>query len=178
MVADIAQQTAGEPGYARLPGRSFASPRRPSVWLASDHVLVVHETLTGERYRRFFFRDIKAITVRATSRRARLGWVLVGLGLVNLLPLLALAADDSRARSFAWFSLGAVACGILALVNLVRGPTCETRLVTAVQDEVVLSLGRRTAARRVVALLQPRILAAQAVAGETSSAPTVEGDVR
>lgn len=167
--------------YTRLPGRSVGLVGRGSIWLGPDHVLVVHETMTGEDYRRFFFRDIKSIVIRETPRRARAAVVLGALTLLNLLPLFALDAPTASGRGMAWLALGSMIWAGLGLANLLRGPTCETRLRTAVQDEVVPALGRRRAARRVAALLRPHILAAQAgeaapaVAGDPGAAPKAEG---
>lgn len=167
--------------YTRLPGRSMGLASRGSIWLGPDHLLVVHETMMGEDYRRFFFRDLKSIVIRATPRRARTAVVLGALTLLNLLPLFALDAPTASRRGMAWLALGAVLWAGLGLANLLRGPTCETRLRTAVQDEVVPALGRRRAARRVAALLRPHVLAAQAgeavpaAAGDPGPSPAAEG---
>lgn len=162
--------------YTRLPGRRLGLAQRASLWLGPDHVLVVHETMTGESYRRFFFRDIKSIAIRTTSRRQTTTVVLAVLVAIGLLPLFALTSSDPGARGFAWMALGSAVCGGLALVNLLRGPTCETRFRTAVQDDVVAPLARLRTARRVVELLRPRILAAQAeIAADVSP---VAGDTR
>lgn len=154
--------------YTRLPGRSMGLASRTSLWLGPDHLLLVFETMTGEVYRRFFLRDIQAVTIRETRRQARWNLALVFLALLNLLPLLALASASPSARANAWWAAGSALWGVLALLNTLRGPTCETRIRTAVQDDVVAPLGRRRNARRVMAELRPRILAAQ-------QAPTSEG---
>jgi hypothetical protein len=155
--------------YTRLPGRSLGVASRGSLWIAPDHVLLVHESLTGESYRRFFFRDIESIVIRATSRRRTLALVLLALAVLNLLPLLALVSSNAGTRWMAWMAAGSAFWLVLSLVNVLRGPTCETRIRTGVQEDVVPPLGRLRTGRRVAAMLRTRILDAQA-AGEVESA--------
>lgn len=157
--------------YSRLPGRRIGIVQRASLWLGADHVLVVHETMTGESYRRFFFRDIQSIVIRATTRRQTTTIVLLLLAFLNLLPLVVLAGPDADTSPVPWLACGTVVWVALAVVNLLRGPTCETRIRTAVQDDVVPPLGRLDTARRVVEQLRPRILAAQAAAVEPAATP-------
>ncbi|MBE2214533.1 MAG: hypothetical protein IAE82_11735 [Opitutaceae bacterium] len=148
--------------YTRLPGRRFGLMQRATLWAAADHVLVVNETMTGEAYRRFFFRDIRAITIHPTGRRERTSLVLVVFALLNLVPLLFLMADDPDVRAVSLLAGGTLVWVALLVANLLRGPSCETRFSTAAHDDVVAPLSRLAPARRVVAMLRPRILAAQA----------------
>ena len=147
--------------YTRLAGGSMGVANRASLWLASDHVLLVLETMTGEVYRRFFLRDIQAVTIRATTRRLRWNIVLLVLTALNLLPLLALLSPLASTRVMAAWSIGSLVWAGMAVINTLRGPTCETRIRTAVQDELIPSLGRHRTSRRVVDELRPLILAAQ-----------------
>lgn len=147
--------------YQALPGRRLGVFQRASLWLAADHLLVVHETMTGESYRRFFFRDIRALTIHRTARGARAGLVLLSLAVLNLLPLIALAWDDVSGRQWAWLACGSGVWVVLAIINGVRGPTCEVRMSTSAQEDTVAPLARLRTARRVVETLRPRILAAQ-----------------
>jgi len=156
--------------YTRLPGRRLGIVQRASLWLGADHVLVVHETMTGESYRRFFFCDIQSVVIRATTRRQTTTVVLLLLAFLNLLPLVVLAGPDADTSTMPWLACGSAIWVALAVVNLLRGPTCETRIRTAVQDEVVPPLGRLETARRVVEQLRPHILAAQAAAEEPAPA--------
>jgi len=148
--------------YTRLPARRFGVAQRATLWLGSDHILVVHETMTGESYRRFFLRDIRAITIRATRRRETTTTVLIVLALVNLLPLVALTSGDPDVRVFSLLAAGSLVWLALLTANLVRGPSCETRFSTPAHDDVVAPLSRIRSAHRVIAMLRPRILAAQA----------------
>jgi hypothetical protein len=147
--------------YERFPGRSMGFATRATLWLGPDHLLLVHEGMTGENYRRFFFRDIEAIVVRRSDRGRTAGIALGLLALVNLLPLFAIGSPAQSTRGLAWLALGSALWAALLLVSLARGPTCETRIRTAVQDDVVPSLGRRRIAERVIARIRPLILEAQ-----------------
>jgi hypothetical protein len=42
---------------------------RASLWMGMDHLLSISEGPYSEEYKRFFFRDIQAITVCITRRR-------------------------------------------------------------------------------------------------------------
>lgn len=148
--------------YTRLPARRLGLMHRSTLWLAADHILVVHETMTGESYRRFFFRDIRAVTIHRTRRRENVTGALVVLAILNLLPLMFLAAPDPGLRAVSFVAAGTLVWLGLLVANLMRGPSCETQFSTAAHDDVVEPLSRLTQARRVVALLRPRILAAQA----------------
>jgi len=158
--------------YTRLPGRRLGLMQRAALWIASDHVLVVHETMTGESYRRFFFRDIRAVTIRLTGRRENTSVALVLLALLNLLPLFFLLADEPGARAFSLLAAGALVWIGLLVANLLRGPSCETRISTLAQDDIVTPLSRLHTARRVLGLLRPRILAAQAAEAAAPSPET------
>lgn len=150
--------------YTRLPGRRLGIAQRASLWLGPDHVLVVHETLTGESYRRFFLRDIRSITRRPTPRRRNLATALLALTLISLLPLLFLVASDPDMRALSVFAGVSLLWIALLVVNVARGPSCETRFSTMAHDDIVAPLSRTRTARRVVAQLRPLILAAQAEA--------------
>jgi hypothetical protein len=69
--------------YQRLPGtRIISAGTRTSLWLAPDHLLALERTVGSERYRRFYLRDIEAVIVRRTSRRAILNIVFFAFALL------------------------------------------------------------------------------------------------
>src|ERR1051326_4778766 len=62
--------------YARARSGFVASAlSRSSLWLGPDHLLLVERRGYTEFYKRFFFRDIQAITIRQTNRHKV--WTLV-----------------------------------------------------------------------------------------------------
>jgi hypothetical protein len=141
----------------RQSGFSVVSVTRSHLWLGSDHLLCVESEGFNESYRRFYFRDIQAITLRRTPRALILG--LITGCLTALFALAALAISDPVGKWF--FAILAMLCGIPFLINLISGPTCTCQLRTAVQTEDVPSLGRVRRARKVLNRIRPLIAAAQ-----------------
>src|SRR5688500_11360545 len=148
--------------YQRLPGGRIASlGTRPSLWLAPDHLLALERTIGSERYRRFYLRDVEALVIRRTSRRALLNVVCLLLAAVTMLPALQFGRDSvptlvtSGAVSAFWL--------LLALVNTLRGPACDTRIRTAVQIEPLPSLGRIPAVEKMLGRVRPRLEEMQGV---------------
>jgi hypothetical protein len=130
--------------------------------------------MTGESYRRFFFRDIRSITIRPTGRREKNSVVLLVLAALNLVPLLFLIADEPLVRAISVSAAGSPLWLGLLVANVVRGPSCETRFSTMAHDDIVAPLSRTDTARRVVAQLRSRIVAAQA--GEEPAVSPAPGD--
>lgn len=141
----------------RTAGFAVVTVTRSNLWLGSDHLLCVETEGFNETYRRFYFRDLQAITLRRTRRALVLG-VVTG-ALTALFALLAIVVNDVTGR---WILgiLGGV-CAIPFLVNLLYGPTCTCELRTAVQTEKVPSLSRVRRAHRVLNRIRPLIAEAQ-----------------
>jgi hypothetical protein len=130
--------------------------------------LSVDSTFGSETYKRFYFRDIQAFTVRRTP------WGLVPVfifgGLLGL-SALGLASADPVVVGFG--TVFSVLFSLLFLGCLIQqlgwGGTCRTCVQTAVQTEELPSLNRIKTCRKVLDRLQPLILAAQPT--PSSSAP-------
>jgi len=145
--------------YKSLPGRGSSVIARTRLWEGPDHLLFVTSWPSGEGYRRFFFRDIQAIIIRRTARRLWINIILLVLALISAGPILVFSDRDRGSLIAAgivggfWF--------LFVLLNSLFGPTCETHMQTAIQTERISSLGRLRTAQRVLARIQPHILAAQ-----------------
>lgn len=145
--------------------RRFAAvgQARAALWLGDDHLLLVETSGITETYKRFFFRDIQAVTIRRTSRRKIWNWVL-SAPLVLCALFVAFRAFDVR-----WIDGGeagvltvvGVVFGIPLLINNLLGSTCTCQLRTAVQTEELPSLCRLRKTRKVLAKIRPLIAAAQ-----------------
>jgi len=132
----------------------FASGGWVSLHLAPDHLLLRSSAAFAEQYRRFYFTDIEAITICKTVRGI-LWNAILGLGLFfSLLPILLNRGPHIVAGSF----VGAF--GLLLLMNILRGATCQTHLQTRVQKRA-LPLRRVRKALRVVNQLTATINEAQ-----------------
>jgi len=143
--------------YQKLPGtkKGFLIGRY-TLWQGVDHLLHVYSRVGLEDYKRFYFNDIQAIITRKTIISKVQNLVLGFLLLLFTLPAI---LNDGRWSVFLAALAGVLL--ILLLINLHRGPTCETKLLTAVQTEKLHSLDRLKNAFKVMDRLRPHIQSAQ-----------------
>ena len=150
-----------EKEYRKLPGKGLRSsgiisPTRAycSLWLGADHLLQI-DSQSGytEEYKRFYLRDIQAITLRKTSNW--LVWISVLAALFLIFAAFALAVEDNVGSAVLWVIAGVF--GLFLAIHLARGSTCECHLKTAVQTEQLPSLKRLRNARKALAIIRPLI---------------------
>ena len=152
--------------YRKLPGRGtrfegsrlIAGVRKScTMWLAADHLLLIFSAHFCQEFKRFYLRDIQALTVRKTDVARH--WTIVLGVLAGLFALIALAVKDPIGS---WILWGCFAFwGVLALINAVRGPSCIVEIKTAAQTEELSSLKRLRNARKTLSILRPLIDEAQ-----------------
>jgi hypothetical protein len=142
--------------YRKLRGRGATLTHYVKLYMGADHLLQVFSTGFTESYKRFYFGDIQAITIRKTMVGKIVNAVLGTI--VAAFAAFALSTSDTVA-----LVLGSIAaCFAFVLgINVAWGPTCTCYLRTAVQNEKLPSLSRLRRARRVLSHLQPQILAFQ-----------------
>ncbi len=152
-----------EPVYQRLTrargrqGVGAALFSRWSLWLGEDHVLSVESTGYSERYKRFYFRDIQAITLTQTS-----WWIYWGMAMGVLAGVFGAIALFSGEIVLAYIFAPVAALFFFAtLYDFVLGPSCICELRTAVQTEQLPSLNRVPRALKVLGRLRAPITAAQ-----------------
>ncbi|MEQ2006583.1 MAG: hypothetical protein ABMA26_07285 [Limisphaerales bacterium] len=152
--------------YTRLPGRGVrregnflitTAVRQSQLWLAADHVLLVDSTVTSQDLKRFYFRHIQALQLRKTWRGF---WFNITFSLFTALFAL-FSSQVNDPVGFGILVTFAGVFGLLLLVNSIIGPTSECFIQTAVQREMLPSLGRLRTARKVFARLKPLIEQAQ-----------------
>jgi len=97
--------------------------------------------------------------IRSTPRRMLINIILIVLAAISVGPILAFS-DRSPTSLTAAGIVGGFWL-VLVLLNSLLGPTCETHIQTAIQTERISSLGRLRTAQKVLARIQPHILAAQ-----------------
>src|SRR5262245_127100 len=99
-----------------------------SLWLGGDHLLVVESNGYSEKYRRFYFKDIQALTIcktRTTMVRV------IGVGVLALFfALLALAMRDEVVALCVVGGI-AVLLAILGMCDALFGPSASCSLRTA-----------------------------------------------
>lgn len=149
-----------EPRYKRLPGRGprrggfiTASLSRCSLYIGDDHILAVDSNGFSEDYKRFYFSDIQTIITRRTTRGTT--WSIV-LALILACSLTgAVFLEGESARIFFLVFSGTIP--VLLFINILRGPTCNCHITTAVQEDQLPSLNRLRMARKVIGTLRPAI---------------------
>ncbi len=146
--------------YIRLPGagHSAAGFGRSKLWLGDDHVLLIQRRGYVEDYKRFYFRDIRAIVIRKTivfhSINFAAGFLLLACLLLHFLGV----------KEWHWDPIGHVFMGIptaalflAILANVILGDTCSTKLTTAVHTVFIPSMNRLRSSLRVVNILRQKI---------------------
>ncbi|MGD9045705.1 MAG: hypothetical protein PVG06_18480 [Desulfobacterales bacterium] len=124
--------------YQKLPGKKkgFLIGHH-TLWQGSDHLLQIYSRLGVEDYKRFYFNDIQAIIARKTGMGMVLNFV---LGVSTILFGIFAVTSEGGLSIF-----NTIIAGVLLLIwiiHFLRGPTCETFLLTAVQTEKLHSLHR------------------------------------
>jgi len=139
--------------YQKLPGskKGFLIGKY-TLWQAEDHLLHIFSRFGVEDYKRFYFTDIQAVITRKTIVGKIQNVALACFIPVFLLPTFLL---DSGWTIF--YAIAAAMMFLFLLINLYRGPTCETKLMTAVQFEKLHSLKRLKIAMKVIDRLQAYI---------------------
>jgi len=139
-----------------------------SLWLGPDHILSVNSNGYIENYKRFYFRDIQAIIIQQTSRRAVWNGVLAAPLLGSFIGLLACLS------SFSQDEVGAIVCATILsiflfffVLNFILGMGCACDIRTAVQIQRLPSVRRVPNAKYVLETIRPLIAAAQG--GELSA---------
>ena len=173
------------PVHHLLPGGGVHWTGRGKLWLGEDHLLEVSSLFVVESYRRFFFREIKAFTVRRTN--ARFIWAMVQGGVGLLLTLVAAgfawsgfknSAVDMRPLLYGMaiiFAPLAVVCLVLFVFNLALGPSCRCHVLTATGWQALAAPARLAPAMQAQARIIPLIEAAQGGAPPSETGAPYEG---
>lgn len=128
--------------YKKLPGRWFSPFVGRSLWQGPDHLLWVEGSMMHERYKRFFYKDIQALIMCRSNRRNI--WTIFWGALILLFGIIALMVSGTPYVSASFSAIWA----FLLAVNLLKGPSCDVYLQTAVQFEKLSSLVRIPMARK------------------------------
>jgi hypothetical protein len=139
-----------------------------SLWLGPDHILSVHSNGYVENYKRFYFRDIQAIMIQRTSRRAVWNGILAAPLLGAFIGLVACLSSLSEDE------VGAIICSVILVIillffvlNYILGLGCSCYIRTAVQIQRLPSVCRVPNAKHMLETIRPLIAAAQG--GELSA---------
>lgn len=146
--------------YKRLPGTGYAflGFGRSSLWLGEDHILMIVRRGYVEEYKRFYFRDICTIVIQKTGLYLALN-AAAGLLLSAFLFLHFLGVIQwhwSNAEHIA-LAIPSASLLLILLINALKGPTCLTKLGTAVHAVTVPSMNRLRTSLRIVATIRKKI---------------------
>lgn len=130
---------------------------RSSLWLAKDHLLCIDTNGYTENYKRFYFRDIQAVSLRKTQR-ALVGNIVLG-GCAALFGIGALSVGVAGFDIVLWIVTGLLL--LLLGLNILGGSSCVCQLKTAVQTEELPALNRVRRARKILKRIRPFIEEAQ-----------------
>jgi len=135
-----------------------------SLWLGKDHLLCIETSNYVENYKRFYFRDIQAVTIVDSKRRVTWNWVLGSITAICLTGWIYGVSQSTPGDRLPGFIVGAMITSLFAvplLINNLLGPTVTCYIRTAVQTEELSSLKRLRRARKVLARIRPLIIQAQ-----------------
>jgi hypothetical protein len=156
--------------YRKLPGRGATLTHHIRLYVGADHLLQVSSAGFSETYKRFYFRDIQAITLRKTYVGKAVNAVLGATVAVFAVPAFFTSPPVTvvLACFAAFFAIGLGA-------NIAFGATCICHLRTAVQHEKLHSLSRLRRAQRVLEQLRLRIAEVQGALPAEPLHQTAEG---
>ncbi len=140
-----------------------------SLWEGADHFVQIEVVAFTETHKRFYFKDIKAFTVRPTRRGLWLH-LLFGLFTVATAAIVAWTFSSGHSSGGALDWLMAAVPGCFALgwgIHALLGPTCACHVMTPVQNAPLGALARTRRARKVLGYLARRAQTSQGgVVGE------------
>ena len=145
--------------YRRIARGTIAMIMRCSLWQAEDHLLSVKSTGYTEDYVRIYLKDLKGVVAQRTKT-----WMLINIILGIVLVLFGIGVlktdDIFSGGTIALFIVGAPFL-IVFLVNLAKGPTCKTNLLTPLGLVDIPALKRSRKVTRLIKELRPLVAAQQ-----------------
>ncbi len=139
--------------YQRLPGKHKSLLGGYfHLWRGADHLLSVSYRFGDEYYKRFYYKDIQAIIVRKTAMGKIQNGVLISM--VVFFSVMAFFTGKIGAWIFGGLDAAAL---LLLLINVLRGPTSESYIKTAVQTEKLNSLQRLNKAVKTMNMIKKRV---------------------
>ena len=155
-----ADKTARQIPYRKIAATSWISRLLPGVrsaiYLGDDHLLHAKQMMLFEKYRRFYFSDIEAISFSKSNRWI---WLSVVWGSLLFCSLFWYLGHQT------WcYVVGALSClffGGLLLSNLIAGPTYVVNIQTAAQIRRLRPVERENKLIKFQQTLIPIIMQAQ-----------------
>ncbi len=141
--------------YTRLPGARRTPVSKHTLWMASDHLLVVHSNRVSERYQRVYFKDIQALIVEELDYRSK-QYVWGGLTAMMIMILVILVFR----RSYWWIPINFLML-LFPLGMLMTIAECRCYAQTALGRYRLGALQRNETLQNALSILTPRIMETQ-----------------
>ena len=138
--------------YRKFSGRRGGLAAYSSIWLAVDHMLVCEDSLFIERYKRFYFKDIQALTVKKTDKSFIVDLVFFVLTMASFWFL----AHAAKGWNIFWGIIAALFFFNL-VINIFKGQNCKVFVQTAVQEEELKGLDRVKKFEKFLKMIRPLI---------------------
>jgi hypothetical protein len=134
----------------------FLPGMRSSIYLAEDHLLLATQMIIFEKYHRFFFSDIEAITAAKSNRWL---WASVAWAVSIPLGMLWYLARDNWCYvvGACWIFIA----GSILIWNWLAGPTYVVKIQTAAQTRRLKAVERAGKYQAFSAMVVPLIMAEQ-----------------
>jgi len=147
--------TSQAAGYRKLSGRAkrnfgLVVNDKQRLWLGEDHILLITLRSLTERYKRFYFNDIQALTLQKTPSGAILNTILLILAAIMAIIIAAGIFNGWPSPAYIVPALIGFIMLLGAVINTVLGPTCSCHLLTAIHEEPLFCLGRINTAQKVI----------------------------
>jgi hypothetical protein len=143
------------PLYSRLPGARRTPISKETLWLASDHLLVVHSNRISERYQRIYFKDIQALIVDKPDTQQK-QFVLGGCVALLMIVVVSLLFNGHYFIALPFFLLLFIPLTVLLMIGDVR---CYAQ--TALGRYRLGALRNENGLQNALAMLTPMIMEAQ-----------------
>lgn len=136
--------------YKRLPGKKRGPFKTQTLWQGKDHILLVESIEYKEKYRRFYYKDIQALIIRAKYPGFKSGSIITIVSLIILFAVIA-HFKNNFFLVFSGFFL------VLLFLETKYGPYCNCFIKTAVQTQKLPSLNRVKTAQKTLDIIRPYI---------------------
>jgi hypothetical protein len=160
--------------YTRLPGTAYRTFRgKYTLWRGQDHLLHMLSNGMSEDYKRYYFKDIQGIVITKTRNASVTSWVIFILSLLTSWYTWYFSKTGNTAAAGFLFTMAIVFIAFLIML-LIKGPSCEFLIITAVQSEKLKAVTYLRHARKLMKIIRPVILEAQGGMDNEISATAVD----
>jgi len=164
--------------YRRLPGKKRGLGSWRTLWVGDDHLLSVDSNGYTEEYTRYYFKDIKAIFTRRTSKGKIWNALLAAAFAVCILAFLTSLGNEATS----WTGTSAVLSALMLaalFANIILGATCRCHILMPLGIQELPTLRRIRSVRRTLETIGPYVEVSQGVlTPEEALAPAAFPDAR